>query len=801
MTSWIRSILLGMIVTLAWCPGQQPMAPVNPANVPPGFVPHYVPGNPAAVPPQPKPAPSPAKPAAAPATQAAKPESAPPAASSGAQLSPGMPVLNIQNASLTEVIDILARSLKINYILDPRVKGGVTLQTYGEIKPVNPRAMLETILRINGAAMVQVGDVFRIVPMGPPVAQLPLSPQVDAKIFPDDERIMLNLVFLKYSTVGELSKLLQPFLGEGAQMTVYEPANLLLLLDNSRNMRRTMELIALFDSDTLAGQRVRLFEVKNSRPSDIAKELDSVLKSISMGDKASAVRFLAVDRINTVVAIAPNPGVFKQVEEWLKKLDIPQKATAGTMDNYVYRVNYGMAQMLAGAIMQLYMGGPGGYGMGGYGMGGMGGMGGYGMGGMGGYGMGGMGGFGGGGTFGGGMYGGGGYGGGYGGGGYGGGGYGGGGYGGMGMGGYAGMGGGYGGGGYGASPMSSTAQVLGAGSAAVPGAAGTGVGGAVSATQDLTGAYLGSAGYGAMWAKIPRVIPNPFDNTLLIQATPQDYAQILKLLGLLDVPPRQILVEAKIYEVNMTGSFSSGVQAALDMKTGSGGFTSGLVKAATAAGGVSMTAGMLVGNSRQLLIMLTAAQNHQKAKLVSAPSLIATDSIPASINVGIEVPTLTAQAVNGGITSGGNSVFTQAVSNRSSGVTLNVLARVNSSGIVTMVINQDVSAPVASPAGDTIQSPSFSHRAVNTQITLQDGDTIAIGGIINESDTWSSAGVPWLHRIPILGAAFGNKLTSKERTEMVIFITPHVIYDTNQLVEASDQLKSGFKRLMKVFRE
>jgi general secretion pathway protein D len=454
--------------------------------------------------------------------------------------------------------------------------------------------------------------------------------------------------------------------------------------------------------------------------------------------------------------------------------------------------------MLAGAIMQLYMGGYGGYGMGGYGMGGMGGMGGYGMGGMGGYGMGGMGGFGGGGTFGGGMYGGGGYGGGYGGGGYGGGGYGG-----MGMGGYAGMGGGYGGGGYGASPMSSTAQVLGTGAAAVPGAAGTAAGGAALPAQDLTGAYLGSAGAGAMWAKIPRVIPNPFDNTLLIQATPQDYAQILKLLEQLDVPPRQVLVEAKIYEVNMTGAFSAGVQAALNMKgaAGSGGFTSGVVQAATGVAGATITAGMLVGNSRQLLAVLTAAEDNRKAKLISAPSLIATDSIAASINVGDEVPTLTAQAVNGGITSGGSSVFTQAVSNHSSGVTMTVLARVNPSGIVTLVINQDVSAPVAPSANASIQSPSFSHRAVSTQVTLQDGDTIAIGGIITESDTYSSAGVPLLHRIPLLGAAFGAKSISKQRTEMVIFMTPHVIYDTNQLVEASDQLKSGFKRLTKLTRE
>jgi general secretion pathway protein D len=328
--------------------------------------------------------------------------------------------------------------------------------------------------------------------------------------------------------------------------------------------------------------------------------------------------------------------------------------------------------------------------------------------------------------------------------------------------------------------------------------------GALGATsQDLTGSYLGAGGYGALWAKIPRVIPNPFDNTLLIQATPQDYAQILKLLEQLDVPPRQILVEAKIYEVNLTGSFASGVQAALQTRDQSRPEWSPgqAVRAITSSAGTVVTAGWLVGNSRQLLAMLTAAEDNRRAKLVSAPRLIATDSIAASINVGDEVPTLTAQAVNGSITSGGSSVFTQAVQSHSSGVTLNVLARVNPSGIITLVINQDVSAPVAPSASAAIQSPSFSHRAVNTQITMQDGDTIAIGGIITESYTYSSAGVPLLHRIPILGAMFGAKSVSKQRTEMVIFMTPHVIYDTNQLVEASDQVKSGFKRIKMMTHE
>src|ERR1039457_6532247 len=212
------------------------------------------------------------------------------------------------NASLTEMIALLAERLKINYILDPAVKGSVSIFTYGEIKSVDYMPLLETILRVNGDAMVKVGDMYRIVPVNR-INQLPLSPLVnmDPKTLPDDERMVMHLMFLKYATATEIQNLVKPFLGEGAFVSVYEPANLLLIEDNARSMRRTMELIALFDSDQFAGQRVRLFDVENSRPSDLQHELDQIFKAYALSDKAAgSVKFIPVDRINTIIAVAPN---------------------------------------------------------------------------------------------------------------------------------------------------------------------------------------------------------------------------------------------------------------------------------------------------------------------------------------------------------------------------------------------------------------------------------------------------------------------------------------------------------------
>jgi len=687
----------------------------------------------------------------------------------------------LENVSLSELIDIVARRLKINYLLDPHFKGGsVTIHTYGEMKSADLMPLLETILRVNGAALVKVGDLYRVVPVEK-VSQMPLPPSVNGKDFPDDERMALNLVFLKYATAGEILKLIQPFLGEGAAAATYDPANLLILQDNNRNMKRTMDLLALFDSDSFVSQRVHLYEVSNGRPTDLVKQLESVFKAVSLSDKAGAVKFVPVDRINTIVAVAPNPGVFEQVGQWLKKLDVPVKSPAGAVDNYVYRLKYGRAETVALAIMALYSGNPQallalsqmnnnmmsgmmsniGPGTGGMGMGGMG----------------------------------------YGGGSFGGGGYGGGGYGG---GGYGGGGTGYGNtvgnGGYRDSAMNPFASIMGSNTGTQ---AGTQAGGAAGATGDQTGTYL--TGSGASNTHMPRVIPNPFDNTLLVQSTPEEWEQISRLLVQLDVAPRQILVEAKILEVQLTGELQYGVQSYLQNKgtavttglTGpgqAGGFLGSAVN-----GALTLTGGFLVGHSRELLAQLSAMESTGKVKTINEPSLIATDSIPAVMNVGQTVPTLSS-TVASGVQSGGNTLFANNVSNVSAGVTLMVMARVNSSGVITMLVNQEISTPGANTITN-ISSPSFTNRSFQTQMTLQDGDTVAIGGFIQETVNESSGGIPFLQRIPYLGAAFGSKSKSTTRDELIVFFTPHVIYDTSSIAEATDDLKNGLTHMKRELKD
>jgi general secretion pathway protein D len=486
------------------------------------------------------------------------------------------------------------------------------------------------------------------------------------------------------------------------------------------------------------------------------------------------VRFIPVDRINTLIAVAPNPGIFAEVKSWIDKLDIAVKAPAGAASYYQYRLKYGRAETVALAITAVLTGnpwamvglanaskgaignGPMGGGYSGMGMG----TGGYG-GNMGGYsGMG------------------------------------------MNMGGYptvSGYSGGYGGGYAGAYQQGGSPYVTGATNMppiSTPSGSNANPTPTAGQGSDLTGAYLGLAsGAGNMAPRGPTVVPNPFDNTILVRSTPQEWEQIKDLLQQIDIPPRQVLIDAKIYELDLTGAYSAGLTAYLAKKDS--GALGRPVNASTSSSGLTISAGTLVHHARELLGQINLAETAHQAHVISSPSIIATDSIPAVMNVGQDVPVLTSQGLAGGAQVGGNSPFTNTISNRSTGTTLSITARINSSGVVTMAIDQDVSAPLGA-SSNGIGSPSFSRRSFSTQVTVQDGDTIAIGGFIQEQKSNDSNGVPVLHRIPLLGALFGAKSYSSARTELIVFLTPRVIYDTNQIAEASDEIKSSMKRMQKM---
>ena len=710
------------------------------------------------------PSPEPAAPQASPAAGAPPPAQQPAAAGSPAPQEapveppqqssqarpssasrPGGLSFRFRGASLHEFIDVVAKSLKINYILDPGVgDGAVTINTYGRLRRSDLLPLLQEILRIHGAVAVQVGNLYRIVP-SEQAPKLPVSPQLDARRdLPEDERLILNVLRLQYSPAADLGKVLEPFLGEGAKYSVIEPLNMLILLDNSRNMRRTIELIELFDTEEMVRQRIRLFAVKNSLAKTLAGELESVFTAFSISDEQSAVQFIPIDRINSILVVSGAVRVFDEVETWIKKLD--KSVTVGGVQNFIYRVQYGFAPALAGTLLSLY--GYGGYGGGGYGGGGYGGGGyggGFGGGLGGGFSPGGIGGRGGG-------------------------------RGGRGGGRGGGYGGGYGGGG---------------GIVRLPGALLGGAGGGVEggAMPDETGALLGAEAVASQGAAVGiRIVPDVINNLIVVQATQQEWEVIRKTLRQLDFPPRQVLIDAQVYEVSLTGALSSGVSAFLRSRGGTGALNERKLLGDLGGGALNLSMGALVGATRELALFLQAGQSDGRTKIISAPSIIATDNIPATITSGQTVQLRASE----GLTQAGSALI-NTITNVQTGITLSITPRVNASGIVTMEVNQEVSVP--------LPPNSIDRRSVQTQVTVADGDTVALGGVMQETNVYSRNRVPFLGKIPFLGGVFGSTSVSKSKTELIVLITPRVIYDENEIVTATAQLKSRLRGLRRVMRQ
>ena len=204
-----------------------------------------------------------------------------------------------------------------------------------------------------------------------------------------------------------------------------------------------------------------------------------------------------------------------------------------------------------------------------------------------------------------------------------------------------------------------------------------------------------------------------------------------------------------------------------------------------------------MGDTRELVAFLNAEETRNRSRVLSAPTIIASDNIAANIQVGSSIPTLTSQGVVPGGT-GGGSLFSNTIRNRDTGVILNVTPRINAGGWVTLAVEQEVSSPGPPPTAG-IQSPSINIRSVQTQVTIKNGQTIAIGGIISETNGVSRNGLPVLSRIPGLGLLFGNTTRKKSRTELIALITPHVIEDIEQASDLTEELKSTLKGLKKEF--
>ncbi len=293
-----------------------------------------------------------------------------------------------------------------------------------------------------------------------------------------------------------------------------------------------------------------------------------------------------------------------------------------------------------------------------------------------------------------------------------------------------------------------------------------------------------------------RIISDKANNSLIIVATPHEYEVILPVIKQLDTLPLQVLIDATIVSVDLKDDLKYGIQWFLDhggSSIGSGSTGASLGSIATAAGSAFATGGLsAVYNSGAVNAVLSSQANKDNINVISSPSLMVLNNQEATIEVGTQIPTLSSTLSGAGITSGTSSstglVTNSQIQYRDTGVKLEVTPRVNANGMVIMEIKQTVSDPVESTIGVT-SSAAISKKEVESSVAVQDGETIVLGGLIKENNSFIKSGVPLLHELPWIGPLFGNTTNNKDKTELVVLITPRVVKSKQDSRLISDEFK------------
>ncbi|MGV6826498.1 MAG: type II secretion system secretin GspD [bacterium] len=259
--------------------------------------------------------------------------------------------LNFENTDIREVVKVvLGDMLQVGYLLDPAVRGGVTMQTGRPLAREELLPTLETLLRMNNAAVVQTGDIYRVLPVTK-ANRGTLIPQLADAATPLPAGYRVIVVPLNYISVTEMSKILQPLVLDGSIVRADSARNMLVLAGSGLELNNILDTINTFDVDWIKGLSVGFFKLNNAKVEDINNDLNSILG----GEEAlgNLVRVTPVKSANGILVVTPRKAYLEQVAEWIDRLD--NLGTSAKVERlHVYRVKNGTAEELADLLNQLF---------------------------------------------------------------------------------------------------------------------------------------------------------------------------------------------------------------------------------------------------------------------------------------------------------------------------------------------------------------------------------------------------------------------------------------------------------------
>src|ERR1700754_1144879 len=664
----------------------------------------------------------------------------------------GTVTFNFENQPVESVVKaILGDLLHENYSIVPGVQGNISFSTSQPVTTDQALPILETLLSWTGNALVRTGDRYVVMPSKDAVAGN-LVPSMGATAPPGG--LQARLFPLHFISATEMQKLIKPFARPDATLLADPTRNVLVMAGTPTELDNYQRTVATFDVDWLRGMSVGVFPLQRAQVKDLTPKLEGIFGDKGNTPMAGMLRFIPIERTNSLVVLSPQPAYLEEVRTWIDRID---RGGGNEPQLYVVDVRNVQASDMADYLSDIYGSGSSGR------SGDKGGKVGPGLSS---------------GTLGGGD---------------------------SDLGNRGGSGVGSTTGAFGNTSSSSTGSTttggmttngIGGSSTGIGGSGSSGFGSAAGSGTDDNSGDSGNRHSSTTTDDGVRITSVDANNQLMVRCRPAQWTEIEEAIKRLDAVPMQVQIETRILEVTLSGQLEFGVQWYLEGLVGS---TNGQPTQpgnkqqwALGGGGATLTTNdsffySFVNNN--ISVALHAMEQNGNTKVLSAPSLVVLNNQKAHIEVGDQIP-ITQTFVN---TSANTDNTIGQVEYKDTGVILNVRPRVNPGGLVYLNVSQVVSAPGAKDA--TTGNFPIQQREVATQVAVQSGQTVLLGGLIKQDESTTDTGIPGLNHLPVVGRLFGSTDRTRNRTELIVLITPRVISSGEEAKQVTDEYQKKFESL------
>ena len=562
--------------------------------------------------------------------------------------------LNFSDADLTAVVNSVSQITGKNFIIDPRVKGKVTVISSKPLSEDEVYKVFLSILQVHGFATVPTENAIKIIPDAS--AKQDAAPVVNRASRKDGDQLVTKVIQIRNVNATQLVPILRPLVAQQGHLAAYAQTNVLIISDRASNISRISEIIQRVDKQSDAD--IEFIQLEHAFASEVVRLLQN-LATTAPGKKGAqaTVKFSADERTNSIL-LTGEPSERLKFSSIIKKLDRPVDS-AGNI--HVVYLRYADAENIA--------------------------------------------------------------------------------------------------------------KILGS------------VGKEVVKAQSKNVGGKGAASGNSLNIQADQV-----SNALVITAPMSVFRSLRSVIQQLDIPRAQVHIEAIIAEVSMDASNELGVQWIIDgtpkdnpaLVTNFAGSTTPISSlasgAAAIADGLTLGLGRLDDPSLNFVALIRALAGDSDTNLLSTPSIVTLDNQEAEIVVGQNVPFVTGEYTASSST-GGTSISNpfRTIDRKDVGITLKVKPQINEGDSITMEIQQEVSNISGSSTGavDLVTNK----RSLNTTVQLADGELLVLGGLIDDVLVNTEQKVPGLGDIPVLGALFRAKKTTKKKRNLLVFIRATIIRD------------------------